>query len=107
MEQCSCFRVPTTLVLSRRTKLVQEEGNSGTMSLLQSGPPMGGAPTREVIVKAERIGLPPRPWTWAIYEADGQEALHRSSRTYRSAEDAWTMGHTVYGLLGQHGWRKP
>jgi hypothetical protein len=49
----------------------------------------------------------PRPWIWAIYESNRPDALHRSSRSYRSAEDAWTVGNKMLVLLGRHGWRKP
>lgn len=74
--------------------------------MLQSDPPPGGAPTREFIVRAERVGRLPKPWIWAIYEGNRPDALHRSSRCYRSAEDAWTVGNKMLVMLGRHGWRK-
>ena len=76
------------------------------MSLLQSDPPMGGALAREFIVRAERVGRLPRPWVWAIYEGSRPDALHRSSRSYRSADDAWTVGNKMLVLLSRHGGRK-
>ena len=76
------------------------------MSLLQSDPPVGGGHPHEIIVRAERAGRLPRPWIWAIYESNRPDALHRSSRGYRSAEDAWTVGNKMLVLLGRHGWRK-
>lgn len=81
--------------------------NAGTMSLLQSDPPVGGGHSHEFIVRAERAGRMPRPWIWAIYKSNRPEALHRSSRSYRSAEEAWTVGNKMLVLLGRHGWRKP
>ena len=75
--------------------------------MLQSDPPVGGAPTRELIVRAERVGHLPRPWIWTIYEGNCLDSLHRSSRTYRSAEDAWMVGNKMLVLLGLHRWRLP
>jgi hypothetical protein len=77
------------------------------MTMLQSDPPIGGGPTPELIVRAERIGRLPRPWIWMIYEGNRPDALHRSSRRYRSAEDAWAVGNKMLVLLGRHGWQKP
>ncbi|RYI33782.1 MAG: hypothetical protein EON48_02570 [Acetobacteraceae bacterium] len=77
------------------------------MSLLQSDPPAGGTHPHEVIVRAERAGRLPRPWIWAIYESNRPDALHRSSRSYRSAEEAWTVGNKMLVLLGRRGWRTP
>lgn len=76
------------------------------MSLLQSDPSVGGAHSKELTVRAERTERLPRPWIWAIYEGNRPDASHRSSRNYRSAEEAWTIGNKMLVLLGRHGWRK-
>lgn len=77
------------------------------MALLQSDLPLGGAPSRDFIVRVERIGRLPRPWIWAIYEGNRPDALHRSGHSYRSAEEAWTIGNMMWAQFGRHGWRKP
>jgi hypothetical protein len=80
-----------------------KKADVGRMHTLQSDPPLGGAPMREFFVKAERIGRPPSPWIWAIYEMNRPDALHRSSRSYRSAEDAWAVGCEMLARLGRAG----
>ena len=77
------------------------------MNSLQNDSFVGGGHSHEFIVKAERTGQMPKPWVWAIYEGNRPDALHRSSRSYRSAEEAWTVGNRMLVLLGRHGWRKP
>jgi hypothetical protein len=53
------------------------------------------------MVKVQRQARPPTPWTWAIHE-DGQSApLRRSTRFYRSAEDAWKVGRAMLDHLPQ------
>ena len=49
-------------------------------------------PRRRFSVTVQRLARPPRPWTWAIHEDDAAEPCHRSSRFYRSAEEAWAVG---------------
>ena len=39
------------------------------------------------------------PWTWAIHEDDVAEPLHRSSRFYRSAEEAWAVGRAMLARM--------
>ena len=42
---------------------------------------------------------PPTPWTWAICEEGRAEPLRCSTRLYRSAEDAWAVGHAMLDRL--------
>ena len=46
-------------------------------------------------VRAKRIARPPTPWMWAIYKEGWAEAYYCSSLSYRSAEDAWAVGHAM------------
>ena len=48
-------------------------------------------PPRRFSVTVRRLARPPTPWTWAIHEDDVADPLHRSSRFYRSAEEAWAV----------------
>ena len=52
-------------------------------------------PRRRFSVTVQRLAWPPMPWTWAIHEDDATEPCHRSSRFYRSAEEAWAVGRTM------------
>ena len=49
----------------------------------------------EYFVRAERLGRPPLPWTWAICKAGDSIAYERGERFYRSAEDAWEAGNVA------------
>lgn len=46
----------------------------------------------EYLVRADRLGRPPLPWTWAIYKAGDGIVYVRGEQFYRSAEDAWAAG---------------
>ena len=52
-------------------------------------------PRRRFSVTVQHLARPPMPWTWAIYEDDATEPCHRSSRFYRSAEEAWAVGRAM------------
>ncbi len=52
-------------------------------------------PSRRFSVSVQRLARPPMPWTWAIHEDDATEPHHRSSRFYRSAEEAWAVGRAM------------
>ena len=52
-------------------------------------------PRRRFSVTVRRLARPPLPWTWAIHEDDAAEPCHRSSRFYRSAEEAWAVGRAM------------
>jgi hypothetical protein len=54
-----------------------------------------GTPRRRFSVTVQRLARPPMPWTWAIHEDDATEPCHRSSRFYRSAEEAWAVGRAM------------
>jgi hypothetical protein len=60
-----------------------------------NGQNTGWRPPRRFSVTVQRLARPPMPWTWAIYEDDATEPFHRSSRFYRSAEEAWAIGRAV------------
>ena len=69
------------------------------MSKLHMDPPLGsGAPPR-FFVRAQRVARPPTPWAWAIYEEARPEPVRCSTRLYRSAEDAWAVGHAMLDRL--------
>ncbi len=55
----------------------------------------GWRPPRRFSVTVQRLARPPTPWTWAIHEDDATEPCHRSSRFYRSAEEAWAVGRAM------------
>jgi hypothetical protein len=52
-----------------------------------------------LVVKVQRRARPPTPWTWAIHEDGQSEPVRCSTRLYRSAEDAWTVGRAMLGRL--------
>ena len=56
---------------------------------------MGWRSPRRFPVMVRRLARPPMPWTWAIYEDDATEPCYRSSRFYRSAEEAWAVGRAM------------
>ena len=62
---------------------------------------------RRFSVMVRRLARPPMPWTWAIYEDEATEPHHRSSRFYRSAEEAWAVGRAMLPRLTypSHGMR--
>jgi hypothetical protein len=59
----------------------------------------GWRPPRRFSVTVQRLARPPMPWTWAIHEDDAAEPCHRSSRFYRSAEEAWAVGRAMLPRL--------
>jgi hypothetical protein len=60
-----------------------------------NGQHTGWRPPRRFSVTVQRLARPPTPWTWAIYEEDVADPFHRSSRSYRSAEEAWAVGRAM------------
>jgi hypothetical protein len=56
-----------------------------------------------VTLKVERGAKPPLPWTWEIVSEGGKAGAQRSSRGYRSAEEAWAAGRTPLADLGRRG----
>ena len=60
-----------------------------------NGQQPGWRPPRRFSVMVQRLARPPMPWTWAIYEDDATDPCHRSSRFYRSAEEAWAVGRAM------------
>ena len=69
------------------------------MNKLQMDPPLGGGAPPHFAVKVERRARQPAPWAWAICEEGRTAPLRRSTRLYRSAEDAWTVGKAVLERL--------
>ena len=64
-----------------------------------SGQNTGWRPPRRFSVTVQRLARPPMPWTWAIHEDDAAEPCHRSTRFYRSAEEAWAVGRAMLPRL--------
>jgi hypothetical protein len=64
-----------------------------------NGQHTGWRPPRRFSVTVQRLARPPTPWTWAIYEEDVVDPFHRSSRFYRSAEEAWAVGRAMLPRL--------
>ena len=64
-----------------------------------NGQHTGWHPPRRFSVMVQRLARPPMPWTWAIHEDDATEPCHRSSRFYRSAEEAWAVGRAMLTRL--------
>ena len=60
-----------------------------------NGQNTGWRPPRRFSVTGQRLARPPMPWTWAIHEDDAADPCRRSSRFYRSAEEAWAVGHAM------------
>ncbi len=60
-----------------------------------NGQNTGWRPPRRFSVTVQRLARPPMPWTWAIHEDDAAEPCHRSTRLYRSAEEAWAVGRAM------------
>ena len=60
-----------------------------------NGQHTGWRPPRRFSVTVQRLARPPTPWTWAIHEDDATDPFHRSSRFYRSAEEAWAVGRAM------------
>ena len=60
-----------------------------------NGQHTGWRPPRRFSVTVQRLARPPLPWTWAIHEDDAADPLHRSSRFYPSAEEAWAVGRAM------------
>ena len=63
------------------------------------GQHLGWRPARRFSVTVQRLARPPMPWTWAIHEDDAADPCHRSSRFYRSAEEAWAVGRAMLPRL--------
>ena len=64
-----------------------------------NGQHTGWRPPRRFSVTVYCLARPPMPWTWAIHEDDAADPLHRSSRFYRSAEEAWAVGRAMLPRL--------
>ena len=64
-----------------------------------NGQNTGWRPPGRFSVTVLRLARPPMPWTWAIHEDDAAEPCHRSSRFYRSAEEAWAVGRAMLPRL--------
>ena len=64
-----------------------------------SGQNTGWRPPRRFSVTVQHLARPPMPWTWAIHEDDAAEPCHRSSRFYRSAEEASAVGRAMLPRL--------
>jgi hypothetical protein len=72
------------------------------MNKLQMDPPLGGGTVPRFFVRVQRRAQPPAPWAWEIYE-EGRTAPSRcSTRSYRSADEAWAVGRAMLDHL-----RKP
>ena len=71
------------------------------------GQQTGWRSPRRFSVTVQRLARPPMPWTWAIHEDDAAEPYHRSSRFYRSAEEAWAVGRAMLTRMTEpsHGTR--
>ena len=69
------------------------------MNKLQMDPPLGSGTAPRLVVKAQRVARPPTPWVWAIYEEGQAYPVRCSTRLYRSAEDAWAVGHAMLSRL--------
>ena len=69
------------------------------MNKLQMDPPLGGGAPPRFFIRAQRVARPPTPWTWTIHEEARPEPVRCSTRLYRSAEDAWAVGHAVLNRL--------
>jgi hypothetical protein len=54
----------------------------------------------EVVLRVQRSGQPPLPWTWEILQEGRPGASRRSARGYRSAEEAWEAGQAMLESLG-------
>ncbi len=71
------------------------------MNKLQMYPPLrDGAPPR-YSVRVQRVARPPTPWAWEICEEGQEDPCHRSSRLYRSAEDACAVADAMLKRLGK------
>jgi hypothetical protein len=77
------------------------------MSKLQMRPPLGAAAPVRLVVRAQRVARPPRPWAWAIHEEGETEPLRRSTRLYRCADDAWAVGRAVLERLPRSAMKAP
>src|SRR4051812_47020227 len=69
------------------------------MNKLQMDRPLGGRAPPRFFVRAQRVARPPTPWAWAIHEEGRPAPFWCSTRLYRSAEDAWAVGHAMLGRL--------
>jgi hypothetical protein len=77
------------------------------MNKLQMDPPLGGGITPRFVVRAQHVARPPAPWRWAIYEEGGSQPSRCSTRLYRSAEDAWAVGHALLSRLPRSAIKTP
>jgi hypothetical protein len=69
------------------------------MNKLQMDPPLGPGAPPSFVVKVQHVAQPRSLWTWAIFEEASPEPVRRSTRFYRSAEDAWAVGHAMLERL--------
>lgn len=72
------------------------------MNKLQVVPPLGVSAPPRFVVKVQHLARCSSPWTWAIYEETGPEPVRCSTRFYRSAEDAWAVGHAMLERLPKY-----
>ena len=72
-----------------------------------NGQTTGWRSPRRFFVTVQRLARPPMPWTWAVHEDDAAEPYLRSSRFYRSAEEAWAVGHAMVARLTDPNHRAP
>ena len=64
-----------------------------------SGQNTGWRPPRRFSVTVQCLARPLTPWPWAIHKDDAAEPCHRSSRFYRSAQEAWAVGRAMLPRL--------
>lgn len=69
------------------------------MNKMQMDAPLWGGTPARFFVKTQYVARPPAPWGWAIYTEDRPEPVRCSTRRYRTAEEAWAVGHTMLERL--------
>ncbi len=71
------------------------------ISRRQMAPPPADGLVPRFFVRVHRQPRPRTPWMWAIYEKGRAEPCRRSTRFYRSADEAWTVGRTMLARAGK------
>ena len=71
------------------------------MNKLQMAPALADGAAPRFFVRVRRRPRPREPWTWEIYEEGRAEPCRRSTRFYRSADEAWTVGRTMLARAGK------